>query len=237
MLPYDKIRVIIAVGNPAEALSDLHFYADELDMECWVPLYADFITGQKIYSINDMLAYFRNRCINNLMVPSIISNTCNAGFVYHYCGLEFKSPTINTVIHPADYVKFCANLKHYLEIELEEVFYSLFNGRRVPVGRLDDIEIWFVHDETAEQSVFDWNRRRKRVNYDNLLIMMEDSIEPIQGAVYMNIKKLPYRNLLLSKYISGEGISHYEGNRDFHNRSYSIENWIDLVELLNVNRD
>lgn len=25
VLPYDKVRVIIAVGNPAEALSDLHF--------------------------------------------------------------------------------------------------------------------------------------------------------------------------------------------------------------------
>ena len=48
------------------------------------------------------------------------------------------------------------------------------NQLEVPIGRLDDVEIVFLHYKTKEEAIEKWNRRLNRVNYDNLIIKFSE---------------------------------------------------------------
>lgn len=104
---------------------------------------------------------------------SIISNQCMGGIIYHDLGLQFKSPTINLKILPDDFIILVENLKEYLSLPIEEI-----KERAVsyPVGRINGshggVTLWFVHYKSFEEAVDCWNKRKERVNYDNLRIMM-----------------------------------------------------------------
>ena len=50
---------------------------------------------------------------------SIISNNCWGGSVYRYFGLPYQSPTAGLYFFASDYVRFSANLRHYLASPLE----------------------------------------------------------------------------------------------------------------------
>ena len=50
---------------------------------------------------------------------TIISNNCWAGHVYRYFGIEYLSPTIGVYFFADDYVKFCKNLKYYIEQKMK----------------------------------------------------------------------------------------------------------------------
>ena len=110
---------------------------------------------------------------------SIISNNCWAGSVYKYFGLPYLSPTVGLYFYPDDYNKLCYNLREYMA---EEVKYLKFEESKhkeklakkgqtnVPLGLLGDIEIIFLHYPTFEEAADKWNRRAKRINWDNVFI-------------------------------------------------------------------
>ena len=50
---------------------------------------------------------------------TIISNNCWGGTVYESYGIKKMSPTVGMFIMPEDYLKFVANLEHYLAQPLE----------------------------------------------------------------------------------------------------------------------
>lgn len=45
-------------------------------------------------------------------IPSIFSNNCLGGLIYHSLGLEFTSPLINMFESPVDYLKLLKNTKN-----------------------------------------------------------------------------------------------------------------------------
>ena len=105
--------------------------------------------------------------------PTIISNNCIAGIIYHNLGLKFFSPTINLYISGWDYILFVENLEDYLKCELIEKKNS---GKDFPVGillggEIEDIEINFLHYKTFQQAEEAWNKRKQRVNFDNLFFI------------------------------------------------------------------
>ena len=103
---------------------------------------------------------------------SIISMNCIGGVVSHELGLRFNSPTVNLWFEPRDYIKFLSNLEFYLfgcEIEIDEQYTKEYS---YPVGKLDDIHIYFTHYESFEQAKQKWNQRLKRLNLDNIYIIM-----------------------------------------------------------------
>lgn len=107
---------------------------------------------------------------------TIISNNCWAGFIYQKYGLQYKTPTIGLFFIGNDYIKFCKNLKYYVNQDLkfisfsESKNYDLIKGdREYPIARLDDIEIYFMHYKTEKEAKEKWHRRCKRINYDNLI--------------------------------------------------------------------
>jgi len=43
------------------------------------------------------------------------------------------------------------------------------------VGRIDDVLIHFLHYKTFEEAQEKWNKRKQRINWDNLFVMMYTS--------------------------------------------------------------
>lgn len=124
------------------------------------------------------------KLINNNF--SIISNNCYAGWVYRNFNLPYKTPTVGLFIMPDDYIKLINNLKYYfLECDLKFIDcnnskykdYLKYKDERFgsyPIGLLDDIEIHFLHYANEKEAKEKWNRRCKRVNWDNLILKFDD---------------------------------------------------------------
>lgn len=110
---------------------------------------------------------------------SIISNNCWGGSVYRYFGLPYQSPTAGLYFFASDYVRFSANLRHYLALPLEFIdvressHYDVLKKRGEvdkPIALIDDVEIVFLHYPTAKDAAEKWCRRVDRINWDNLFI-------------------------------------------------------------------
>lgn len=110
---------------------------------------------------------------------TIISNNCWAGKCYEFLGMQKLTPTIGGYFFASDYVKFCKNLKKYLSMELEiipikesrhyDTLVSL-GQENVIVGRLDDVEIVFLHYTDKDVVIEKWKRRVERVNWDKIIL-------------------------------------------------------------------
>ena len=103
---------------------------------------------------------------------SIISMNCVGGVVSHELGLRFNSPTVNLWFTPKEFIKFLSQLEHYLydcKIEMDEKNSEKYG---YPVGKLEDIHVYFTHYETFELAKQKWIERLKRLNMDNLYIIM-----------------------------------------------------------------
>ncbi len=113
---------------------------------------------------------------------TIISNNCFAGVFYRNNALEYKSPTCGLFIMPKDYIKFIYNLKSYLNIELKEISLEESNyssylkeiNYKGTIGRLDDIEIMFLHYKDFKEASKKWERRKNRINYDKIIYKFND---------------------------------------------------------------
>lgn len=125
--------------------------------------------------------YDRKRLKNERF--TIISNTCIGGIIYNDLKVPFFSPTINLYIRPKDFVKFCNNLKLYIDLPLEEVPYNKEIG--YPVVKLGDILLYCKHYNSFEDFRKAWERRIKRINWNNLFIIMTDRdfIPPVKNNV------------------------------------------------------
>ena len=102
---------------------------------------------------------------------SLIASNCNGAFILHDLGLRFNSPTVNLFLYPSDFVKYAQNLKYYSSLELEFIKKENID---YPVGKLGDIEIYFMHYKTEEEARQKWIDRTSRINYDNIFILMTD---------------------------------------------------------------
>lgn len=132
----------------------------------------------------------RSRLKNTDM--SIIAQNCIGGVFAHDMNLQFCSPTVNLYIPAADFVRFVNGLEYYLAAELE-----LHQGEQYPVGRIDDVELHFVHYETCEQAKESWERRKKRVDLNRVLVLSTDR-DGFNTAVFEQWKTIRYPKLLFT---------------------------------------
>ena len=147
---------------------------------------------------------------------SIISNNCWAGRVYQYLDMPYLSPTAGLYFFAPDYIKFVSDLKRYLNTPLcfispeDSKYYEEIKRRNQadkPIGILDDVEIVFLHYKTKEEAKEKWNRRKERVNYDNIILKFsrmdlctEKEIEQFDTLPFKN--KFVLNNRLPLKYKS-----------------------------------
>ena len=141
--------------------------------------------------------------------PTIISNNCVAGVMYHDLGLRFYSPTINLFFKADDFIRFAENLEHYLSLEVKEISSDL----PYPVGMIGDVTLYFMHYKTFDDAKEKWEERTKRVNYDNLFFVMTEkeecslpAIESFAGLEYSNkvlFTHVPMPEIDCAYYIAG----------------------------------
>lgn len=159
--------------------------------------------------------FFVKRSIKNKNF-SVISNNCWAGRVYQYLDMPYLSPTAGLYFFAPDYIKFVSDLRRYLATDLrfikaeESKYYEELKKRNQtdkPIGVLDDVEIVFLHYNTKEEAEEKWNRRKERVNFDNIILKFsrmglctEKEIEEFDALSFEN--KFVLNNRLPLKYKS-----------------------------------
>ncbi len=134
---------------------------------------------------------------------SILSNNCIAGFLYNDYNLKFNSPTINLQMSPKDFIKFCNNIEHYLIYEPKEVKQPIVSefvklGGTIinfPVGTIDDITIYFQHYTTFEEAKVKWQERKKRINFDNIFVILVDLV--CDSETVRQFKELPFKKKII----------------------------------------
>lgn len=151
--------------------------------------------------LNLIWKFFRSRINKRNIVrlknttPTIISSNCNGSFILHDLNLQFLTPTVNLFMYPKDFLKFVGNLEKYLSNEAELV--EIESSKKYPVGRLIDIQIHFMHYSTFDEAKNKWRERCKRIQYNNIYLMMTDR----DGCTYedmINFDKLSYKKIIFT---------------------------------------
>ncbi len=141
---------------------------------------------------------------------TIISNNCWGGKVYDRYSLPYRTPTIGLWMPPNDYIKFLKDLNFYSQQQLFQISYTESHVRELLIsrkkqgkysfrledliiGRLYDIDIIFLHYSNFEIAKEKWEKRIKRINFDNLLVKMNDQNGCTDEDFY-NFMSLPYEN-------------------------------------------
>ncbi len=126
---------------------------------------------------------------------SIISSNCFGGIVYNTLGLEFLSPTIDLNLNDTDFIKLANNLEYYLSkpVEFVKPRYEDDLNRFYPVGKIEDISIHFTNYTSFEEATEFWDRRKERVNFDNLFFVAHSDDEEIIA----NFDKIQHENKLI----------------------------------------
>ncbi len=114
---------------------------------------------------------------------TILSNRCIGGVMTHNVGERFRSPTVNLIIPDEAFLAFCRHVRAYADCPLEQASEAerrQFPPMRCPVGilrggekSLPDIPVFFLHFQSFEQAKEKWEARYRRVNYEDLFIMMD----------------------------------------------------------------
>ncbi len=123
---------------------------------------------------------------------TIIASNCIGTIMYHDMGLEFKTPTVNLTIGMPDLVKMAGNLRWYMEQELVE---CTAQGS-CPTGLLGDIRVNFVHYDSFAEGKKKWEERRRRINWDRIVLVGADRDE-CDDEVLQAFDRLPWPNKLL----------------------------------------
>ncbi len=105
---------------------------------------------------------------------SIIANNCWGGVTYHLLRMQFLSPFINMFVRDKDYIKLLKDLK-ILQEKIEFIGWNCSSEleREYPIYNLGrDISLHFNHYVSQEEVEFKWYERLKRINWNNLFVMM-----------------------------------------------------------------
>ena len=184
---------------------------------------------------------------------SLFSPNCYAGLIYHRLGLQFMSPTIN-MLFPSkkEYLRFVSDLKRYLSLDLVESEDERFP---FPVGVLGDIELVFNHYKSFDEAKTAWDKRKQRINYDNIFIIFDDYVDaeyddlvkfnqiPCRGKVILTANEYPdlENTIQIKKYSKDHIMKAYllEKNRWTGkcpaDKDFDFVRWLNGEDIFNAN--
>lgn len=181
---------------------------------------------------------------------TVISNNCWSGRVYESYNLPKQSPTVGCYFMAEEYLRFLSNLPYYIvECELEFIppekarhldFYSRNKPVDYPIARLGDVEIAMMHYHSEEEAKAKWERRCKRINWDRLLVKMNDQNEcTAENATAFGA--LPYAHKVfftVKDYDAGDCTVRFPAKRHadtivFGQEPYGESKYCNVNELLN----
>lgn len=153
--------------------------------------------------IRKLLAPFRRIGIKKKF--SIISNNCWGGIVYDKFGLEYTTPTVGLLFKPNDFIKYVSRLDHYLlftpiPIATRQIKENEHQG--LYAAQLADITIFFIHYKNVEEAIQKYERRKKRIVKDNIIVKFCDITydgEPATSEMLESICNLKYKKIVFTK--------------------------------------
>lgn len=105
---------------------------------------------------------------------SIISSNCIGGIICNRIGQPQNSPTFNLWIPQRDFIKFISDLPFYLK---QDLVFKESQESKYPVAFCGDVQINFQHYKSVEDAKYGWEKRKSRIIWDNLFIIMyEDDL-------------------------------------------------------------
>ncbi len=122
--------------------------------------------------------------------PTIICSTCIGGMISHNLGLKFMSPTVNIWMIPSDLVKFVSHIDRYVNAPI--VFKK---SNDYPIGKIEDITVYFQHYTTEEEARKKWDERKKRIDKDNLYIITDD--KNLTSEEITTLRNVSYKRLVI----------------------------------------
>ena len=123
---------------------------------------------------------------------SVISSNCNGALILHDLKQAFRSPFVNLYLEPSDFIRYLKNMQEYNAQTLT----FIPSDKSYPIGKLGDITLHFMHYHSEEEAKTKWESRLKRINLNNLFIIMTDR----DGATYQDLKEfneLPFKNKIV----------------------------------------
>ena len=106
---------------------------------------------------------------------TLISQNCVGGVIYSDLGIPFNSPTINLFIEDDNFVKLAENPKYYFSIKAQPLVDKFIDpidpSISYPKILIEDIEICCLHYKNCQEAIDAWERRRKRINYNNIYVI------------------------------------------------------------------
>jgi len=138
----------------------------------------------------------------------IISNNCWGSMAfYQRFSIQYNTPTVGLFISDHDFMKFCSNLRYYLSLDLRfiraqdspafaevrtwPIGNNSLEDYSFPVAMINDVTIWFMHAKTNGEALIKWNRRKGRVDFDNIVIKWSQRYTDSEEVVKQFLS-LPY---------------------------------------------
>lgn len=198
---------------------------------------------------NPLLSPYRlNKLSQENVNFTLLSNNCWGGHVYRYFNLPYNTPTIGMYFFIEDYIKFLSKLEYYLSLDIriihaecsrhyQEILREHKDSLYVPIGVLDDVEIVFLHSHSDDEARDSWNRRKARMNLDNLVVKMSEmngcSLEylrifdalPYKKKIVFTTKDYGLKSQIIFK--------DYLGEEQILNDTLNFRKYVNLENLIN----
>ena len=129
---------------------------------------------------------------------TVLCSNCIGGYIYHRLGQQFNTPTINTYIKPCDFIHFCLHLDYYLAQNLQfiDTSYDYPVAQLIGTREIPTITVCFIHEESVEDAKQNWERRKTRVNKENLYVIYH-LIDGLTAEEAKMLAGFPCNNIVL----------------------------------------
>ncbi|WP_347052934.1 DUF1919 domain-containing protein [Flavobacterium olei] len=183
---------------------------------------------------------------------TIISNDCWGGGVYEDLQLQYTTPIVGLFFHAPCYIDFLENFNHLIHLQLlfkdeskykEANDYRFQNNHYYPIAKLKEVEVHFLHYESVQEAISNWNRRKARINYNNLFFKFSDSnlctpelIERFDKLPVPENNKVMFAAKKMNTVKSVVFLRHYKRKLsigDIYNNRWAYRKNFDVVKWLN----
>lgn len=179
---------------------------------------------------------------------TIVSNNCFGGFIYQKLNLQYKSPFIGLFILGPDYIELLENFCELINLDMifinpkdskyKDYLIKMNRYDKYPIGKLgDNVEIHFLHYKNEKEALNSWNKRLKRVNFDNILFKFSDG-DLSDSSLIERFDKLKFKNKIcfVSKKYPEYKCTYYL--KMLKNKPHVLDEWshisrYEIVKILN----
>ena len=179
--------------------------------------------------------------------PTIISNNCWGGIVSQYLGIKYYTPTVGLYFFAEEYIKFLERFDYYIEQKLKIIdtkdskYYKNMLKKKEEnaiVGKLDDVEIVFLHMKTGKEAIEKWNKRVQRINKKYIIFKFCEQNECTKKHVE-RFEKLPFKNKICfttKDYPGYKSVIWFKDqvkNKEVVRDSYESHKYLNIIDYIN----